>query len=176
MKLRKNQSLFLIPLYFMLFTSSLSATTYPITSKSYPIMHREIVGVFVFEQYSEELLLLTATIEKEHFVHALKKEGTCELKDMIRVCGNKYLLENFEVMINDQEVQLSQESLNIEKEAIILTYTIPIAKDNVKQIKISSDYMFEYNDHAMLKVIFELNGRTRNFRIKNTNRAITAKF
>lgn len=140
------------------------------------LLHNELVGTFVFEKYADDLLLLTATVEKKQFVNVLKKEGSCELKDMMRVCGNQYLIQNFNVIINNQTVSLKEESLSIEKDFITLTYTIPISQQAIKQIKVTSDYMFKYNDHALLKVIFDMTGRPRIYNIKNKKRAIIAKF
>ena len=140
------------------------------------VLHNEVVGTFVFEQYSEKLLLLTAIVEKKHLTLALKMEGDCELQDMMRVCGNKYLQENFGVKVNDENVVLKQESLSVEKDMVTVAYTIPISKEAIKEIEVTSDYMFKYNDHSLLKVIFNMGGRIRNFNIKNKRRTITASF
>ena len=63
-------------------------------------IHNEIVGTFAFEQLSDDYLLLNTKVEKKHFVHALKKEGRCSSKDMMKICGNKYLEDNFQVEVN----------------------------------------------------------------------------
>lgn len=139
-------------------------------------MHNEIVGTFAIGQLPDNQLLLTAKVEKRHFVHALKKEGTCEMKDMIRVCGNEYLIENFQVEVNGRKMNLNQESLNTEKDYIIITYTIDLSDSKIEEIKVKSDYMFKYNDHSILRVIFELGNSTRSFNIKNRKRTIIAKF
>lgn len=139
-------------------------------------IHDEIIGTFIFEQYSTELLLLTANLEKRHFAHALEQEGKCTMKDMIRVCGNKYLLENFDILIDGQKPELVLESSSVNKDFIILTYNIPIPKKNIESIKVTSDYMFKYNDHSILKVIFEIYGPSRTFNIKDKKRTIRAKF
>lgn len=169
--MKKNRSLFFTFIILLFFNkTSIYASEKPLW------IHNEVVGTFLFEQFSDDLLLLTAMVEKKHFTNALKKEGDCAPKDMMRVCGNKYLLENFEVSINSQEVQLKEESLSIEKDYVVMTYTIAIPKTTIKDIKVTSDYMFKYNAHSISKVVFELSGRPRVFNIKNKKRAIIAKF
>ncbi|MFK8009412.1 MAG: hypothetical protein AB8H03_23830 [Saprospiraceae bacterium] len=140
------------------------------------IIHNEIVGTFAFEQLSDDYLLLNTKVEKKHFVHALKKEGTCSAKDMMLVCGNQYLIDHFQVEVNGRKMILHSEDLIIEKDFVILTYTIKLLSPKVEEIKVIGDYMFKYNDHAILKVIFDINEERRNFSIKNRKRTIIAKF
>lgn len=140
------------------------------------VIHNEIVGTFAFEQLSDEYLLLNTKVEKKHFVHALKKEGECSSKDMMRICGNKYVEENFQVEVNGRKMILNQEDIIIEKDFVILTYTIKLLHPEIEKIKVTSDYMFKYNDHAILKVIFDLDEKRRSFSIKNRKRSIIAKF
>lgn len=158
-----------------LLSTSLGATT-PVQTEKKFIFHNEIVGVLVFEKFSNEQLLLTATLEKKHFVHALNKEGKCEKKDMMKVCGNHYVKENLEVTINGKIMTLNKASMQIERENIVVTYLIDFLDTEINQVEIKSDYMFKYNDHSLLKVIFELEGETRTFNIKNNRRSLIAKF
>ncbi len=138
--------------------------------------HDEIVASLFFTRFSKNELLLTARVEKRHFILALKKEGACAPKDMMRLCGNQYLLNNLEISINDRSVQLSEESLDIEKDYVNLTYTISLSEPVIKDIKVKTDYMFSYNDHSIIKVVFDMDGPTRSFNIKNKRRSITARF
>lgn len=140
------------------------------------MIHNEVVGIFSFEKLSDDYLLLNVKVEKKHFVHALKKEKNCSLKNMMRVCGSEYLKDNFQVEINDKEMILNQEEITIEKDFIHLTYTIKLVTSQINKIKVVGNYMFKYNDHAILKIVFDLNEKRRNFNLKNTRRTIIAEF
>ena len=146
------------------------------SSLSSLLIHNEIVGIFAFEQLSDDYLLLNTKVEKKHFVHALKKEGDCSLKDMMQVCGNKYLEDNFQVEVNGRKMILNQEGIIVEKDFVILNYTIKLLNPKIDEIKVTGDYMFKYNDHAILKIIFDMGEERRSFSIKNRRRIIIAKF
>lgn len=158
------------------FLIKIPAQAFTFSSLTPIIMHNEIVGTFSFEQLSDDYLLLNTKVEKKHFVHALKKEGTCSSKNMMRVCGNQYLKDHFQVEVNGRKMILHQEDIIIEKDFVILTYTIKLFTPKVKKIKVIGDYMFKYNDHSILKVIFDMNEERRTFSIKNRKRTIIAKF
>lgn len=138
--------------------------------------HNELVGTFVFTPLGDCSLLLTATVEKKHLTHALKSEGSCALRDMMKVCGNQYLTDNFQVSIDGEQVCLAEEEMLIGKDYVTLTYTIDLQDNQIEEIKVQGDYMFSYNDHSILRVVFDCQGPTRSFNIKNSRRSITAKF
>lgn len=173
--MRKKQILTFTALMFIfLIRNPIQASKF--SSPNPLFIHNEIVGTFAFEQLSDDYLLLNTKVEKKHFIHALKKEGDCSLKDMMRVCGNKYLEDNFQVEVNGRKMILNQEDIIIEKDFVILTYTIKLLNPKIDEIKVTGDYMFKYNDHAILKVIFDLGEKRRSFNIKNRRRTIIAKF
>lgn len=173
----RNQALLnvLLIAFTVVALSPINAAYYKteILYKEEPIyFHSEIVGTFVFEKYSDDLLLVTAILEKEHFIHVLKKEAECKPQEMINVCGNTHLTEHFSVIVNDQVVDFVQESIKIQKDLIVFTYSVPISPEPIKTVEVKSDYIFDYNDHAVLRVNFEISGQSRIFTLRDKRRKI----
>lgn len=138
--------------------------------------HSELVGTLVFAQLDECRLLITAEVDKKHLAYALKQEGACEPQDMMRICGHQYLTDNVAVGINGTATDLLQEDMTIGKDYVTYRYTIALTDPAVEKIQVTGNYLFKYNDHSILRVIFDFKGPTRSFTIKDSKRSILAKF
>ena len=138
--------------------------------------HNELLGTFIFQRFSPTELLITAYVEKAHFTLALKTEGNCSRQEMMEVCGSQYILDHFNIHINEKEMQPQFQGLNIDRESITLSYSLQLSAEELSSIKIQSDYMLDYNSHAISRVVFDLDGSTRSYDLRKNKKSIIAKF
>ena len=132
--------------------------------------HAETVANLSIE-YTEDGLIIIASLEKKHLTYALKKEAKCSPKDMIRVCTNKYVKENIKVSINGKAVLLTKVSQQLTKNNVVITYKVKCEK-LIKEVVIKSDYMIKYNDHSKVKVISKLTSENLSYSLSAKRKKI----
>lgn len=134
-------------------------------------VHIETVAQLAIE-YAQEGLIVTASLEKNHLSHVLKKEGDCLPQDMLRVCADQYVQNNIQLMVNGKQVELAKQSQELTKESLIIAYKIDCIAP-VQSIDIQSDYMIKYNDHAKVKVLSMLAEKNKVYSLSAKRKQIT---
>ena len=114
--------------------------------------HSEIVATYIIESY-DGAYYLRAMLEKKHLTMALVHEGDCPSAQMMSVCGSKYLLEHLSLSSNAGEIPLEKQAMEMEKDYVIFTYRLDAEVQAGSKIRLTSDYMFYYNDHAILRAL-----------------------
>jgi len=100
-------------------------------------------------------------------------EGDCELKDMIKVCGNTYFQDNTNIKIDDEDQLLQNEGVVIEERYVIFNYKVNLQGKNLNQITIESDYMMNYNDHGVNRIFSALLDNPKSYDLNFNKRIIT---
>ena len=146
-----------------------------ICSSFYTHAHNEVVGQIHFENY-QNTLSIKAILNKKHLTLALEKEGNCSLKDMLKVCGEKYFNKSICITVNNDSISLKSTDYQLEKEAVIFTYQIKLPSSEINSIGVNSNYMLSYNDHGIVKASFLINDITSSYNLSSTRKQIIAHF
>ena len=116
--------------------------------------HSEVVARLVIEPI-ENGLAITASFEKRNLTYALQQEADCTPKDMLNICANQYIRAHIQFLINGKQTKLKKVSQQLTKNSLLISYQITYEK-SIEKLTVKSDYMFQYNDHAKVKVISKL--------------------
>lgn len=136
--------------------------------------HTEIFAHLSYTNYNNELFI-RATLDKEPLVHALKKEGDCSAKTMLKECGDKFLKTYIKTKVNNKLVDLHRVGFEIEKDQIIFSYEVKNTS-KIESISVESEYMLKYNPHGGIKVFFEINEHKSSYTMTERRKKITANF
>ncbi len=140
--------------------------------------HNELVGEILFETDGNKVFI-TATLEKRHLALALKKEQDCAPQDMIKECGNKYIQEHFKLILDQKDQAIKYTSHSLDKQNITYRFEFDLKgkkPEDIQQIIVNSDYMVKHNDHAILRIIFNLDANVRTFNISNHRNKIICNY
>lgn len=137
--------------------------------------HTEVVGKIVFKNFENELYA-TAILDKRLLTVALMNEGECAPKDMLKVCATRYVQAHIKFIVNCEEVDYKQLSVDVQQTAVVISYQVEADAKAVETISVSSSYMLKYNDHAMMQVHFAIGEEDRVFNLHADRQKIEATF
>jgi hypothetical protein len=137
--------------------------------------HIETVATYTLEQYGESIYL-KAALEKKFLIDWLEAHGDCAPQKMISHCGSNYVLKHLNLKINGKEQVLNFKSHSVGKDQIEILFTIKKPKIRMSSIYFHSDYMFEENSHAALRLIVSLEEKPKSYTLKPTRPNITYHF
>ncbi|MFY0607797.1 MAG: hypothetical protein JXR10_13855 [Cyclobacteriaceae bacterium] len=67
-------------------------------------LHSNVVGELRIENFKNELYM-EAIMDKRFLATALKKEAKCSPENMLEVCGNQYILDHIQIMVNGETLR-----------------------------------------------------------------------
>jgi hypothetical protein len=135
--------------------------------------HFETVATLEFTHHDGKFYV-KASLEKRQLAVALAHEADCVPKDMMNICAERYLRDHIKLKLNGKSFHLVQEGLQLQKGYLILTYRVDNIQ-SVESIDIDSDYMLDYDSHAITKYVLQIDENIRYFSTKNQLRKITIK-
>lgn len=127
--------------------------------------HNELLATFLVESYDGQVYV-KAIVEKRHITAALEQEGDCQPADMMSKCGEEYITEHLQLSINGVTVSLAQLSMDIEQENVTYLFKVKGEFPQVKKVALVSDYMFDYNEHAILRAVIGLGDEPKSYTLR----------
>ena len=138
-------------------------------------LHTEIVADFYFETHDDGLYVL-AVLEKHHLTLALQSEGICAPQDMLAVCGDQYVKDNFQLTINGKAMTMDKEGMDVKREQIIYSYKVKEGPMKIEELSVNSTYMLKYNEHAFTRVAININDQQVQYNLRASRQTLTASF
>jgi hypothetical protein len=84
---------------------------------------------------------------------------------------SNYLYQHLTIEVNKNKKQLNYLGYEIDKEAVWIYFNIPKI-NNIKELKVTSDIMYEYKPEQTNIVHINLNGSTKSYKLNAPNKAI----
>lgn len=85
-----------------------------------------------------------------------------------------YLKEHLQIEINQSKKEMNYLGFEIDKEAIWIYFNIPKI-NSIKQLKVSSDVMYEYKPEQTNIVHININGQSTSYKLNAPNKEILIK-
>lgn len=133
--------------------------------------HTNTVGQLTLENFKNELYI-TASMDKRFLTLALMNEGDCSPKEMLSKCGDEYLKDHIQLIINGDGECLTFSAFNVQKDYVTFNYVVVIDEKNIEYIDLQSDYMLDYHEHSVLKVSINVKGHNKSYNMKSSRQKI----
>lgn len=138
-------------------------------------LHSETVAELTLSQHGK-MLTIDARFDKQHLAVALSQEGECQPQEMLEVCGNQYIHEHIKIKVNGQEVNYLKTLLQLQQNAVVMRFRASLPDVPIKTVVVQSDYMLQYNEHAVVRLTVDLNDKTTYYSLHKDVQKITASF
>lgn len=133
--------------------------------------HDEMIGYFQFESCNGQLCV-EIHLEKLNLAGALMMEKDCKPNQMLSVCGDEYLQENFTVEVNEQKETFELLEVIVEKKYVIYRYATSNTNESIQQLNIKNTYLNQFNEHGFSRLKFMLNDEVRHFKMSKERQNI----
>ena len=154
-----------------LFISVLLATSSFFSWAEKPL-HANIVAHVLIDNYHNDLYG-EIYLEKNHFAKALRAEADCEAAEMLSECGPSYVTQHLQMTLNGAAVAFTRQSMDIQQDYIIYRFHLGKADDCISQVTVHTDYMFDYDSHAVTRLRIKIDDEEKHYSLISTRKEIT---
>ena len=136
-----------------------------VTLSSFTMLTRpHLVGTVVLNGVGEKVEL-KATLDKTILAYAARKEGDCSTSELMKKCGSAYFLKHLKVQVNGKNVKFAMKNMELAGDKVILLFEAIQINEEIKSVRVSSNYFQEFNDGSQTNVVMNINSQKRVFNL-----------
>ena len=135
----------------------------------------QVVGKLEIKE-TDNVVLVTATLNKTVLAYAVNREGDCSTIDKMQHCGNDYFMKHLHVEINSVTVKFEMSDMEVRQNDVVITYQEKTFTSKIQSVKVACNYFHEYNHLAATKVMIDINEKKRSFNLDRETISVQASF